>query len=240
MASNDESASDAKKKLIINYLPQNLTDQELHDLFANIGTLESCRIMKDYKTGYSFGYGFVTYVNEDDADRAIGTLNGYNVGGKRLKVSYARPPGEAIRDTNLYVVNLPKNFQDQDLDDTFGPFGNIVQKNLLKDKITGMPRGVAFVRYDKKEEAQAAIAALNGTQLGGSLLPLQVRLAEEHGKQKAAYFAGLQTGIALKHRMPSLPPGPFPQANARGRGNNRRFNPMGRGGFHPSPGFFPM
>lgn len=89
--------------------------------------------------------------------------------------------------------------------------------NLLKDKITGMPRGVAFVRYalslflhlqfvrvtvvtlllyrfDKREEAMAAIEGLNGTIPHGRANPISVKIAEEHGKQKAAYFAGWEAG----------------------------------------------
>lgn len=64
-----------------------------------------------------------------------------------MKVSYARPAGDDIKDTNLYVTNLPKNITEQELDNIFGPYGYIVQKNILKDKVTGMPRGVAFVRW---------------------------------------------------------------------------------------------
>lgn len=65
---------------------------------------------------------------------------------KRLKVSYSRPPGTDMRDSNLYVTNLPKDVNEQDIDHMFSPYGEIVQRTVLKDKITGMPRGVAFVR----------------------------------------------------------------------------------------------
>lgn len=63
-----------------------------------------------------------------------------------MKVSYSRPPGTDMRDSNLYVTNLPKDVTEQDIDQMFNPFGEIVQRTVLKDKITGMPRGVAFVR----------------------------------------------------------------------------------------------
>lgn len=220
---NTAEPGDSKKKLIINYLPQNFTDQELHAMFTNVGPIESSRIMKDYKTGYSYGYGFVSFVKEEDAERAIGTFNGFNIQNKRMKVSYARPPGEEIKDTNLYVSNLPKEINEEQLELLFSPFGDIVQKNILKDKITGMPRGVAFVRYAKKESAQAAISALQNTQLDGAMQPLQVKLAEEHGKQKALYYAGLQSGMSLK-RMNN--PASF-NNRGRGGGGNVRFNPIG-------------
>lgn len=49
-------------------------------------------------------------------------------------------------------------------------------------------------RYDKREEAQEAINHLNGTIPDGGSEPLSVKIAEEHGKQKAAYYAGWQAG----------------------------------------------
>ncbi|XP_039302687.1 sex-lethal homolog isoform X3 [Solenopsis invicta] len=183
-----------RTNLIINYLPQNMNEKELYSLFVTIGPVESCRVMKDYKTGYSYGFGFVNYAKAEDAATAINTLNGLQVQNKRLKVSFARPSGEEIKETNLYVTNLPRNITESQIDELFSKFGNIVQKNILRDKLTGLPRGVAFVRFDKREEAQEAIAQLHGTIPEGGSEPLSVKIAEEHGKQKAAYYAGWQAG----------------------------------------------
>ncbi|KAG5318901.1 SXL protein, partial [Pseudoatta argentina] len=200
-----------RTNLIINYLPQNMNEKELYSLFVTIGPVESCRVMKDYKrsrtndfyklilrfifqTGYSYGFGFVNYAKAEDAATAISTLNGLQVQNKRLKVSFARPSGEEIKETNLYVTNLPRNITESQIDELFSKYGNIVQKNILRDKLTGLPRGVAFVRFDKREEAQEAIARLHGTIPEGGSEPLSVKIAEEHGKQKAAYYAGWQAG----------------------------------------------
>ncbi|EDW86187.2 uncharacterized protein Dwil_GK16696, isoform B [Drosophila willistoni] len=174
--------------LIINYLPQDMTDRELYNLFSSCGSINTCKIMRDFKTGYSFGYGFVDYNAEADSEDAIQKLNGFYVRNKRLKVSYARPGGQSIKDTNLYVINLSRNINDEMLDRIFSPFGQIVQRNILRDKLTGRPRGVAFVRYNKREEAQEAIKSLNNTIPEGGSQPIWVRLAEEHGKAKAAQF----------------------------------------------------
>lgn len=65
---------------------------------------------------------------------------------KRLKVSYSRPPGTDMKDSNLYITNLPKDVTEQDVENLFKDYGEIVQRTVLKDKHTGLPRGVAFVR----------------------------------------------------------------------------------------------
>lgn len=98
------------------------------------------------QTGYSFGFAFINYLNDESAIRAIKCLNGYTIRGKRLKVSYARPAGDELKETNLYITNLPRTITEDQLDVIFGKYGHIVQKNILRDKLTGQPRGVAFVR----------------------------------------------------------------------------------------------
>lgn len=177
-----------KTKLIVNYIPQFATEEDLVQIFGPIGNIESIKIMRDYKTGYSFGFGFVKYYKEEDATKAIDALNGFNFRNKRLKVSYSRPPGTDMKDSNLYITNLPKDVTEQDVENLFKDYGEIIQKTVLKDKHTGLPRGVAFVRYARGEEAQAAIANLDGKLLDSAMLPLSVRVAEDHGRQKAQYL----------------------------------------------------
>ncbi|KAJ8926351.1 hypothetical protein NQ314_021297 [Rhamnusium bicolor] len=67
-----------KTKLIVNYIPQFATEDDLAQIFAPIGRVESIKIMRDFKTGYSFGFGFVKYSTPDDAAKAIEILNGFN------------------------------------------------------------------------------------------------------------------------------------------------------------------
>lgn len=56
-------------------------------------------------------------------------------------------------------------------------FGDVKDIIILKDKVTGQPRGCAFVSYATKEEAAAAIASLNkGVHLPGALCPMEVCL----------------------------------------------------------------
>lgn len=67
-----------KTKLIVNYIPQFTTEEDLAVIFSQIGPLENIRIMRNFRTGYSFGYGFVKYMKPEDAAKAIECLNGLN------------------------------------------------------------------------------------------------------------------------------------------------------------------
>lgn len=73
---SNQNRSVDKTNLIVNYIPQFATEADLAVLFAPIGRLESIRVMRDFKTGYSYGFGFVKYFNEEDAAKAIDILNG--------------------------------------------------------------------------------------------------------------------------------------------------------------------
>uniref|UniRef100_A0A8C4SGK8 RRM domain-containing protein n=1 Tax=Erpetoichthys calabaricus TaxID=27687 RepID=A0A8C4SGK8_ERPCA len=85
-----ESANteDSKTNLIVNYLPQNMTQEELKSLFGSIGEIESCKLVRDKITGQSLGYGFVNYVDPKDAEKAINTLNGLRLQTKTIKVRH--------------------------------------------------------------------------------------------------------------------------------------------------------
>ncbi|MCA9276048.1 MAG: RNA-binding protein [Phycisphaerales bacterium] len=77
--------------LYVGNLPYTMTDQELNDLFSEVGEVQSARVMNDRETGRSRGFGFVEMKNEDDGREAIEKLNGADFGGRALVVNEARP-----------------------------------------------------------------------------------------------------------------------------------------------------
>ena len=67
----------------------------------------------------------------------------------------------------LFVGNLSFNTTENDLQDAFAAYGTVTEANLMMDRMTNRPRGFAFVTMSTPEEAQKAIAGLNGRDLGG-------------------------------------------------------------------------
>ncbi|XP_072457087.1 ELAV-like protein 1 isoform X6 [Notamacropus eugenii] len=125
-----------RTNLIVNYLPQNMTQDELRSLFSSIGEVESAKLIRDKVAGHSLGYGFVNYVTAKDAERAINTLNGLRLQSKTIKVSYARPSSEVIKDANLYISGLPRTMTQKDVEDMFSRFGRIINSRVLVDQTT--------------------------------------------------------------------------------------------------------
>ena len=79
------------KKLYVGGLPYSVTDEELQQVFAAHGTVESARVITDKYTDSSRGFGFVEMSTQEEAEKAIESLNGSEMGGRSLTVNIARP-----------------------------------------------------------------------------------------------------------------------------------------------------
>ena len=79
------------RKLYVGNLPYTAGEQDLEQLFAGCGTVESVKIMRDMATGRARGFGFVEMATEEDAQRAIDQLHDQNFGGRNLTVNEAKP-----------------------------------------------------------------------------------------------------------------------------------------------------
>lgn len=71
---------------------------------------------------------------------------------------------------NIYVGNLSRDASEADLRQAFEAFGAVTSVAIIKDRITGDPRGFGFVEMPSKDEAMAAISSLNGQDLKGRTL----------------------------------------------------------------------
>jgi RNA recognition motif-containing protein len=78
-------------KLYVGGLPYAATEQELSRLFSSHGAVQSARVITDKFTGQSRGFGFVEMSSNEEAQTAIGALNGTDFGGRTLTVNEARP-----------------------------------------------------------------------------------------------------------------------------------------------------
>ena len=79
----------------------------------------------------------------------------------------------------MFVGNLSFNTTENDLQDAFAAHGTVTEVNLMMDRATGRPRGFGFVTMSTAEEAQAAIAALNGKQMDGRDLTVNIAKPRE-------------------------------------------------------------
>ncbi len=79
----------------------------------------------------------------------------------------------------LFVGNLSFDTTENDLQDAFAAFGTVTETNLMMDRMTNRPRGFGFVTMSSADEAQKAIDGLNGKDLGGRALTVNVAKPRE-------------------------------------------------------------
>jgi len=79
------------RKLYVGNLPYETNEQDLQELFAQAGNVETVTVMRDRDTGRARGFAFVEMSSDDEAQNAITKLNDQQFGGRRLTVNEARP-----------------------------------------------------------------------------------------------------------------------------------------------------
>ena len=79
----------------------------------------------------------------------------------------------------LFVGNLSFNTTENDLHDAFAAHGSVVEANIMMDRMSGRSRGFAFVTMSTAEEAEKAIAALNGQQIDNRALTVNIARPKE-------------------------------------------------------------
>jgi RNA recognition motif-containing protein len=85
-------------------------------------------------------------------------------------------------ETEIYVGNLAESVTEQDLQDLFSQVGDVVAEKIIRDRISGQPRGFGFVTMGSAEEADEAISRLNGQELQGR--SLKIALARGRSQQR--------------------------------------------------------
>ncbi|KAJ4909495.1 Polyadenylate-binding protein 5 [Raphanus sativus] len=165
-----------KGNVFIKNLDVSIDNKDLYDTFSTFGTILSCKVELDV-SGRSKGYGFVQFEKVETAQDAIDKLNGMLLNDKQVFVGpfvrrQDRTRSESVtvpRFTNVYVKNLPKETDDDELKKTFGKYGDISSAVVMKDE-SGNSKCFGFVNFVRSEDAVVAVEKMNGISLGENVL----------------------------------------------------------------------
>ncbi|KAG6948306.1 hypothetical protein JG687_00015557 [Phytophthora cactorum] len=132
-----------------------------------------------FAAGATGPYGFAGMPNAGAAgfEMQTGMAAGLDLQGQGVeaaaKASRTTSQLEGPTGANLFIYHLPHDLTDADLATAFAPFGTVISAKVYMDKITGESKGFGFVSYDSAEAADAAIASMNGFQIGTKRLKVQ-------------------------------------------------------------------
>jgi len=227
--------SDPEKytNLYVKHLHPETSEQELAAEFAQFGEVQSAVIMRSHDSGESKKFGFVNFVNHEDAMKAVEGLHQKKKLGKAEKEIYVQRAqkknereqilkklreerAQKYQGINLYVKNLDDTVTDEKLNQHFAEFGKITSCKVMCDDKTNS-KGFGFVCFTTPEEASKAVTERHGSMLNGK--PIYVALAERKEMRRAKLEAQY-----AQRRMPGnpnlgavYPGGPvfYPPAQAR-------------------------
>eukprot|EP00296_Roombia_truncata_P000024 JP435679.1.p1 GENE.JP435679.1~~JP435679.1.p1 ORF type:complete len:623 (+),score=168.69 JP435679.1:67-1869(+) len=154
--------------LYVGDLHADVTEPMLFEIFHQVGPVASIRVCRDAITRRSLGYAYVNFQNMVDAERALDTLNYTTIKDRPCRIMWKhRDP--SVRKAglgNIFIKGLEKDIDTRVLFDTFSQFGNIVSCKVATTR-DNVSLGHGYVQYQTKEEADSAIAKVNGKLING-------------------------------------------------------------------------
>nr|XP_006218129.1 polyadenylate-binding protein 1-like [Vicugna pacos] len=189
-------------------------DKCLKEIFGEFGSVLNMRVMTD-ESGKSKGFGFVSFENFEDAQKAIEGVNGKVLNGNQLYVGRAQNKAERqselkhkfeqmkqgkltrCKGATLYVKNLEDGIDSKWLRKEFSLFGTITNSRVMME--ASRSKGLGFVCYTSHEEANKAIRAMNGKTV--ITKPLYVANAQSKEERQARLTKNyMKRMVALKDR----------------------------------------
>ncbi|PIN27054.1 Splicing factor 3b, subunit 4 [Handroanthus impetiginosus] len=176
-------------KLFVGNLPYEVDSEQLAKLFEGAGVVEIAEVIYNRDTDQSRGFGFVTMSTVEEAEKAVEMFHRYDLNGRLLNVNKAaprgsrpeRPPRVFEPSYRIYVGNLPWSVDDERLEQVFSEYGKVVSARVVFDRDTGRSRGFGFVVMSSESEMNDAIANLDGQNLDGRAI--RVNVAEERPRR---------------------------------------------------------
>ncbi|PWA52465.1 nucleotide-binding alpha-beta plait domain-containing protein [Artemisia annua] len=191
-----EAESPEAGKLYVGNLPYAITSAELSQVFGECGAVNSVEIVYDRVTDRSRGFAFITMASVQEAKEAIRMFNGSQIGGRTVKVNFPEVPrggerevmGPKIRRSNkefiesphkIYAGNLSWIITSEKLKDAFADQPGLLSAKVIYEKHSGRSRGFGFVTFSSPEAAESALNAMNGMEVEGRALRLNLAAGKE-------------------------------------------------------------
>jgi len=154
-----------KGNIFVKNLHESIDNKTLYDTFSVFGNILSCKVVIDKESQKSRGYGYVHYVDDKSAKKAIDGVNGMLISDRKVHAELFRPREERIKSikfTNVYVKYIPKHWTTEDLAKVFEEAtGGKVTTSELWTRDFGVS---ACLNFESADSAKLAVERLNGKE----------------------------------------------------------------------------
>ena len=200
--------------LFIGDLDSSVNDSDLWDAFSNYQSLVNARVVLDFETKKSKGYGFLSFASEEEAERVLQEMNKLKIKAREIRLNWAVQKVtrsntfskiyNATPEYNctIYISNYPDTYLDQ-LSEVFGEFGYVIDIKVYD--------GFSFVTMDSHHAAALSIMHLNGTLVDGT------RLKVAWGKHRFTWESPILVPYPYVYQVPFPNPIMVPFVNMNGQ-----------------------
>lgn len=152
--------------LFVKGLSQRVNPREVYLKFLQYGDIMSIKLCEDQDCNL-LGYGYINYYSKDAANSAINELNGKEVWGNTLEVSFFQKKNERIisqqsNKRELYIKNMPLNYKESNLKKMFSEYGTVSNSKIFINDITHQPYGIIAFENNNEEFLNKVIEEMNG------------------------------------------------------------------------------
>jgi len=215
-----DSAARMLQTIFITGLHPKVDDIELFDLFSQVGRVDDVQLIKDAR-GKSKGLCYVEFATRELAQKGA-LMNGQLIGGYPMTITLCTPregsksgagaskgsgadTGLGVR---LYVGSLHYNITESDLSPIFEAFGPLSSVEIHRDPHTRISKGFGFVQFERREDGETAMAALDNYDIGGR--PIRVAYANPTDNPNGKNPRHLSMGAPAQQQqmMPPMQPAP--------------------------------
>ena len=143
-----------KSNLYFKGIPLNISTRKVYEYFLKFGDISSLKIIED-NNGNHFDYGYITYYNNNDAEKAILETNGKKIFDDNNIIEIRH--FQKKNDYQIYINNIKKKLNESDLNKICSKYGNIISLNIYQDSIG---RNYAILQYNNQESTNNALKNL--------------------------------------------------------------------------------
>ena len=173
-----------KNNLFIKGIPKTTTPREVYEYFLKFGDISSCKISEE-ENGTHKGYGYITYYNIEDAEKAIQeTKNKKIFDTNDIEVEHFQKKNEriinSIDNRKIYINNLPEKYTKEDLTKLCSEYGKVESCDIFIDNLC---KYFGIVQFSSEAEVKEALNKLNDKEIDGHKLLVKLFQTKYEHKQ---------------------------------------------------------
>ncbi|KAK4490519.1 hypothetical protein RD792_001199 [Penstemon davidsonii] len=196
------------KKLFIGGISQATNEESLFEYFAKYGEIKKSEVIRDRVTGFSRGFGFITFSEPSSAEKAL--QDQHVILGRTVEVTIPRPKYEkygpnyyqhinnteinggdsqirsSINPKKIFVGGLPSSLTSGEFKEYFDSFGTVIDSVIIYDKIYNKSRGFGFVTFDSEEATDNVLRRVPHT-LNNKVVDVKRAIPKEEISSNYAY-----------------------------------------------------